>query len=76
MQSEEIDKVIEQSLEEADQRGIRGKAVTPFLLANIVEQDVGGRSPRDQCRTWSSTTPRVGGAIAVAYAAHRQQTCP
>ncbi len=39
----EIDRVIEQALTEARQRGIKGKETTPFLLAKIVELS-GGKS--------------------------------
>ena len=39
----EIDRVIEQALLEARQRGIKGKETTPFLLAKIVELS-GGKS--------------------------------
>ena len=34
---EEHDRILEQALREADERGISGKAVTPFLLLRIVE---------------------------------------
>jgi pseudouridine-5'-phosphate glycosidase len=43
MQNAEIDGIIEQALGEADQQGVKGKAVTPFLLARIKEL-TGGRS--------------------------------
>jgi pseudouridine-5'-phosphate glycosidase len=37
MPKEEIDRITEQALAEAHQRGVTGKAVTPFLLARIKE---------------------------------------
>jgi len=37
MPSAEIDAIITQALGEADQQGVKGKAVTPFLLARIKE---------------------------------------
>jgi pseudouridylate synthase len=37
MPKEEIDRITEQALHEAEQRGVSGKAVTPFLLARIKE---------------------------------------
>lgn len=37
MPKEEIDRITEQALKEADARGVTGKAVTPFLLARIKE---------------------------------------
>ncbi|MCS0590479.1 pseudouridine-5'-phosphate glycosidase [Massilia norwichensis] len=43
MQSEEIDAIIAQALGEADAQGVKGKLVTPFLLARIKEL-TGGRS--------------------------------
>jgi pseudouridine-5'-phosphate glycosidase len=43
MKGEEIDAIIAQALGEADQQGVKGKLVTPFLLARIKEL-TGGRS--------------------------------
>jgi len=43
MPKEEIDRITEQALVEAGERGVSGKAVTPFLLARIKEL-TGGRS--------------------------------
>jgi pseudouridine-5'-phosphate glycosidase len=43
MPNDEIDAIIAQALGEADQQGVKGKAVTPFLLARIKEL-TGGRS--------------------------------
>jgi pseudouridine-5'-phosphate glycosidase len=43
MENGEIDAIIGQALAEADQQGVKGKAVTPFLLARIKEL-TGGRS--------------------------------
>jgi pseudouridine-5'-phosphate glycosidase len=43
MQNAEIDAIIGQALLEAGQQGVKGKAVTPFLLARIKEL-TGGRS--------------------------------
>jgi pseudouridine-5'-phosphate glycosidase len=43
MQDAEIDAIIEQALLEAGRQGVKGKAVTPFLLARIKEL-TGGRS--------------------------------
>ena len=37
MPKEEIDRITEQALQEAEQQGVTGKAVTPFLLARIKE---------------------------------------
>ncbi len=35
MEKAEIDRITEQALKEADQQGVTGKAITPFLLARI-----------------------------------------
>jgi pseudouridine-5'-phosphate glycosidase len=43
MKNEEIDAIIAQALREADEQGVKGKLVTPFLLARIKEL-TGGRS--------------------------------
>ncbi len=43
MPAEDIDAIIAQALGEADAQGVKGKAVTPFLLARIKEL-TGGRS--------------------------------
>jgi len=43
MQNAEIDGIIAQALAEADAQGVKGKAVTPFLLGRIKEL-TGGRS--------------------------------
>ena len=43
MPKEEIDRITEQALREADARGVAGKAITPFLLDRI-KQLTGGRS--------------------------------
>ena len=43
MEKEEIDRITEQALAEAEQNGVKGKAVTPFLL-NRIKQLTGGRS--------------------------------
>ncbi|MFL6632298.1 MAG: pseudouridine-5'-phosphate glycosidase, partial [Massilia sp.] len=43
MKNDEIDGIIAQALREADAQGVKGKAVTPFLLARIKDL-TGGRS--------------------------------
>jgi len=43
LKNEEIDGIIAQALREADEQGVKGKAVTPFLLARIKDL-TGGRS--------------------------------
>ena len=57
-----IDRAIAAALEAADQKGIRGKAITPFLLAYI-EQATGGKSLETNIELvcWNA---RLGGEIA------------
>ncbi|MBW8898248.1 MAG: pseudouridine-5'-phosphate glycosidase [Massilia sp.] len=43
LRNEEIDGIIGEALREADEQGVKGKAVTPFLLARIKDL-TGGRS--------------------------------
>jgi pseudouridine-5'-phosphate glycosidase len=43
LKNDEIDGIIAQALREADEQGVKGKAVTPFLLARIKDL-TGGRS--------------------------------
>ncbi|WP_075794801.1 pseudouridine-5'-phosphate glycosidase [Massilia putida] len=43
LENDEIDGIIAQALREADEQGVKGKAVTPFLLARIKDL-TGGRS--------------------------------
>ena len=38
---DEMDKVICAAIEEADEKGVRGKAITPFLLARIKDMTEG-----------------------------------
>ena len=67
MDSEEIGAIIEQSVDEADRAGVKGKDVTPFLLKRIVER-TGGRSLATNVALVKHNA-EVGAAIAVAYAA-------
>jgi pseudouridine-5'-phosphate glycosidase len=67
MDTEEIGAIIEQSVEEADRAGIKGKDVTPFLLRRIVERTA-GRSLATNVALVKHNA-EVGAAIAVAYAA-------
>ena len=61
----EIGALIDQALAEADERGIRGKDVTPFLLGRIVELS-GGRSLETNIALVRNNA-RLGAALAVAY---------
>ncbi len=60
---------IEQALAEADAQGVRGKALTPFLLARIVEL-TGERSLRANLALLENNV-RIGAQIAVALASQQ-----
>jgi pseudouridine-5'-phosphate glycosidase len=65
--ADQIDGLIQQALTECDERGIRGKDITPFLLGRIVELS-GGRSLETNIALVRHNA-RLGAALAVAYAA-------
>jgi pseudouridine-5'-phosphate glycosidase len=65
--AERIDAVIAQALAEADERGVTGKDVTPYLLGRIVEL-TGGESLRANIALVYNNA-RLGAAIAKAYSA-------
>jgi pseudouridine-5'-phosphate glycosidase len=64
--SEEHDRILEQALREANERGITGKAVTPFLLLRIVELS-DGRSLEVNLNL-ARNNVRVAGEVARAWA--------
>lgn len=68
MPRDEIDAVIHRALADCDERGIRGKDITPYLLGRIVELS-DGRSLETNLALVRHNA-RVGTAIAVAHAAH------
>jgi pseudouridine-5'-phosphate glycosidase len=69
MPGDEIDAIIAQALREADQQGVKGKLVTPFLLARIKEL-TGGRSLATNIALVKHNA-LVGAQLAVAlHAAH------
>lgn len=61
----EIGTLIDQALSECEERGIRGKDITPFLLGRIVELS-GGRSLETNIALVRSNA-RLGAALALAY---------
>jgi pseudouridine-5'-phosphate glycosidase len=63
----DVEPAIREALAEADARGVRGKAVTPFLLAEL-ERRTGGKSVAAN-RALALENAKVGGALAVALAA-------
>jgi pseudouridine-5'-phosphate glycosidase len=66
MKNDEIDGIIAQALQEAGQQGVKGKAVTPFLLARIKEL-TGGRSLATNIALVKHNA-LVGAKLAVALA--------
>ena len=64
---EEHDRILTQALQLADEAGVTGKAVTPFLLLKIVELS-GGRSLEVNLDL-ARNNVRVAGDIATAWAA-------
>lgn len=67
MAREDVEDLIAAALAEGEERGIRGKDITPFLLARIVELS-GGRS-LDTNVALVRDNARLGAALASAYAA-------
>jgi len=65
----EAEKVIAEATRQADELGVRGKALTPFLLARISEL-TGGRSQRANVSLLINNA-RVAAQIAVALASSR-----
>jgi pseudouridine-5'-phosphate glycosidase len=70
MAKEEIDAITEKALQEAQQQGIAGKAVTPFLLARI-KQLTGGRSLATNIALVKNNA-RVGAQLALALQARTE----
>jgi pseudouridine-5'-phosphate glycosidase len=67
LDADAIDEAIRKALAEADDKGIRGKAITPFLLARIVEA-TGGRS-LDANVALVLNNARVGAELAREFSA-------
>ncbi|MBM7516079.1 pseudouridine-5'-phosphate glycosidase [Nocardioides nitrophenolicus] len=63
----EIERTIQQALADADERGIRGKDITPYLLGRIVELSDGASLETNIALVRDNA--RLGASIAVAYAA-------
>ncbi len=62
-----IDGIIDTALTEAREGGVRGKAVTPFLLARIHELTGGESETANKALVWSNV--RVASKVATALAA-------
>ena len=68
MPKDEIDRITDQALADAQAQGIKGKAITPFLLDRI-KQLTGGRSLATNIALVKHNA-LVGAQLAVALAAH------
>jgi len=68
---DEVDRAVVAAEAEAKRQGVAGKAVTPFLLARLVEA-TGGRALRANVALLSMNA-RVAGEVAVAYARLRSR---
>lgn len=66
MAHEDIDAVIAQALADADERGVTGKDITPYLLGRLVELSDGRSLETNLALVRNNAV--VGTAIAVAYA--------
>ena len=60
-----IDSLILQALKEADEKGIKGKAVTPFLLAEIVKNSHGESLKANIALVYNNA--KLGAKLAVEY---------
>jgi pseudouridine-5'-phosphate glycosidase len=67
MAHEDIDSVIARALADADERGVTGKDITPYLLGRLVELSDGRSLETNLALVRNNAV--VGTAIAVAYAA-------
>jgi pseudouridine-5'-phosphate glycosidase len=67
LDSAEIGRIIDQALAEARETGIRGKEITPFLLARIHELTGGASEVANKQLVWSNV--RLAAQIAKALAA-------
>ena len=68
---EYIDHIIDAAVKECDDKGIKGKDITPFLLARIAEV-TGGKS-LDTNIALVLNNAKLGAQIAVEYAALKKE---
>src|SRR5262249_18291285 len=62
-----VDEIVAASLAQAERDGVRGKALTPYLLADL-ERKSGGKTVAAN-RALALATARLAAEIAVAFAA-------
>jgi pseudouridine-5'-phosphate glycosidase len=63
----EIEQITRHAVADARERGVRGKAITPFLLARIHELTGGASEQANKSLVWSNA--RLAAQIATALAA-------
>jgi len=68
----EIESIISTALAEAREQGVRGKAITPFLLAKIHDLTGGASETANKALVWSNV--RLASRIATALAARARTT--
>lgn len=66
-----IERAIDQALREAEEDGVKGKAVTPFLLQRVAELS-GGESLKTNIELMLNNA-RLAGEVAVAFAEAREE---
>jgi len=71
MSHEAIDSIIENAVKEADEKGIKGKDVTPFLLKRIAELTSGDSLETNIALVLNNA--KLGAKIAVEYASLRKR---
>lgn len=67
----EIERIITLAVTEARERGVRGKAITPYLLSRIHELTGGASEVANKALVWSNV--RLAASIASALARHEQR---
>lgn len=65
MDKKYIDKLIDEAIQEADREGVKGKDVTPYLLAKIVEESDGASLKANIALVYNNA--KLGAKIASAY---------
>jgi pseudouridine-5'-phosphate glycosidase len=69
--SDEVDAAIEDAMRAAERDGVRGQAITKYLM-RAVDRATEGRSAKANMAVLVSTA-EVGGRLAAAHAAHRKE---
>lgn len=70
--SDEVDAAIDEAMAAAEREGVRGQAITKYLM-RAVDRATGGRSAKANAQVLISTA-EVGGRLAAAHAEYRRET--